>query len=206
MSVENTSTEEKIVAAAHKLFTQKGYAATKTRDIAEEAGINLALLNYYFRSKEKLFELIMADNLKQFLCSIESVTTDARTTYQEKFKLLVENYIDLFLDKPDMPIFILSEIRSNPLEMFQRVRFVKIFEGSIMSEQLREAIERREIEPINPVHILMNLLGMVVFPFVVKPIIQNVVGVEDANYREMMLVRKKMIPLWVEAMLQVKAD
>ncbi|WP_229203222.1 TetR/AcrR family transcriptional regulator [Dyadobacter jejuensis] len=204
--MENTSTEEKIVAAAHKLFTQKGYAATKTRDIAEEAGINLALLNYYFRSKEKLFELIMADNLKQFLCSIESVTTDARTTYQEKFKLLVENYIDLFLDKPDMPIFILSEIRSNPLEMFQRVRFVKIFEGSIMSEQLREAIERREIEPINPVHILMNLLGMVVFPFVVKPIIQNVVGVEDANYREMMLVRKKMIPLWVEAMLQVKAD
>ena len=60
------STEEKIKAAARKVFTQKGYSATRTRDIAEEAGLNLALLNYYFRSKEKLFELIMAEKMQQF--------------------------------------------------------------------------------------------------------------------------------------------
>ena len=65
--VKDISTEEKIRAAARKIFTQKGFAATRTRDIAEEAGINLALLNYYFRSKEKLFEQIMIEKV-QYLC------------------------------------------------------------------------------------------------------------------------------------------
>lgn len=55
------STEQKIIEAARKVFTRKGYSATRTRDIAEEAGLNLALLNYYFRSKQKLFELVMAE-------------------------------------------------------------------------------------------------------------------------------------------------
>ena len=67
ITAKDLSTEEKIKAAAKKLFTQKGFAATRTRDIAEEAGINLALLNYYFRSKEKLFELVMKENVQLFL-------------------------------------------------------------------------------------------------------------------------------------------
>ncbi len=60
----NASTEEKIKEAARRVFTQKGYAATRTRDIAEESGLNLALINYYFRSKEKLFDIIMLEHLQ----------------------------------------------------------------------------------------------------------------------------------------------
>ncbi|HLZ87627.1 MAG TPA: TetR family transcriptional regulator, partial [Puia sp.] len=65
--VKEASTEEKIMEAARKLFTQRGFAATRTRDIAEEAGINLALLNYYFRSKQKLFDIVMMENFRRFL-------------------------------------------------------------------------------------------------------------------------------------------
>src|ERR1700748_2737311 len=79
-TTEEISTEEKIKAAAKKLFTQKGFAATRTRDIAEEAGINLALLNYYFRSKEKLFELIMMENFRQFLQGIKVKFLDENMT------------------------------------------------------------------------------------------------------------------------------
>ena len=57
--MEPITTEEKIIRAADKIFTQKGYAATRTREIAEEAGTNLALLNYYFGSKEKLFRNVL---------------------------------------------------------------------------------------------------------------------------------------------------
>ena len=64
MSKKDTNTEDKILKAANKVFTQKGFAATRTRDIAAEAGINLALLNYYFRSKKKLFDIVMLENLK----------------------------------------------------------------------------------------------------------------------------------------------
>ena len=70
------STEDKIKDSSRKLFTQQGFAATKTRDIAKEAGINLALLNYYFRSKEKLFEIVMLENLGHFFQGIAIIVND----------------------------------------------------------------------------------------------------------------------------------
>ncbi|WP_025763454.1 TetR/AcrR family transcriptional regulator [Dyadobacter tibetensis] len=205
LSLENNSTQEKIIAAAHKLFTQKGYAATKTREIAEEAGINLALLNYYFRSKEKLFDMIMADNMQQFVLGLAQITNDKATSYQEKFALLASSYTDLLLNQPEMPIFILSEIRNNPVGLFQRVRLDKIILSSNMFEQVKEAMKRGEIQQINPMHILMNLLGLTVFPFVASPMLKQFGGMNEGAYRDLMLERKKMIPLWVAALLQVKA-
>src|ERR1041385_5554657 len=98
------SAEKKIIEAARKLFTEKGYHAIKTRDIANEAGINLALLNYYFRSKEKLFELIMKENMGQFMKVITEIVNDEKTTIQRKIEMLVANYIDMFSINPDMPL------------------------------------------------------------------------------------------------------
>src|SRR5215467_3762775 len=89
------STEEKIKHAARKLFTQKGYAGVRTRDIAAEAGINLALLNYYFRSKEKLFDIIMMENFKQFLQGIAMNIFDEKLSFEEKIEKLVIAYIDM---------------------------------------------------------------------------------------------------------------
>src|SRR5690606_14988663 len=95
----DTSTEEKIIQAARKVFMQKGYVATRTRDIAEEAGINLALLNYYFRSKEKLFQLIMVEKLQLLFSVILPIVNNDDLTLEEKVETLVENYINLLVDK-----------------------------------------------------------------------------------------------------------
>jgi len=78
------SAEQKIIEAARKLFTEKSFDAVKTRDIANEAGINLALLNYYFRSKEKLFEIVMQENMQKFFQSIVGIINDEETTIREK--------------------------------------------------------------------------------------------------------------------------
>ena len=88
------STEQKIMKAARNLFMEKGYHAIKTRDIANEAGINLALLNYYFRSKEKLFEIIMKENISQFMEIITGIVNDEKTSIEKKVEMLVANYID----------------------------------------------------------------------------------------------------------------
>src|SRR5215204_3162803 len=106
----DASTEEKIKEAARKVFTTKGYAAARTRDIAEEAGVNLALLNYYFRSKEKLFELIMLEALSGFMQNMGSVFNDENTTLEKKLMLIAEKVIDLFTLEPEMPLFIMSEL------------------------------------------------------------------------------------------------
>ena len=108
----DTSTEEKIIEAARKVFLEKGYAATRTRDIAEEAGINLALLNYYFRSKEKLFQLVMVENLQQLFSVVLPIVNNDELTLEQKLETLAENYIDLLIDNSDLPIFILSEMPS----------------------------------------------------------------------------------------------
>src|SRR3546814_7833693 len=80
----NISTEEKIKEAARKVFTRKGYAAARTRDIAEEAGINLALLNYYFRSKEKLFHQVMIERMQELFGVLIPVMNDTSTALETK--------------------------------------------------------------------------------------------------------------------------
>ena len=110
----DATTEEKIKATARLVFHKKGYAATRTRDIAEEAGINLALLNYYFRSKEKLFEIIMFETLFGFMQNMIMVLSDEKSSLEKKVKLFVSNYIDLIIKDPNIPIFMLSEIRNHP--------------------------------------------------------------------------------------------
>src|ERR1700740_358677 len=98
--VDDPSTEEKIKNAARVIFHKKGYAATRTRDIAEEAGINLALLNYYFRSKEKLFDIIMAESLHDFRKHITTALNDEKTSLENKIETFVSNYIDLLINQP----------------------------------------------------------------------------------------------------------
>ncbi len=82
-------TEEKIKEAARTVFTRKGFAATRTRDIAEEAGLNLALLNYYFRSKEKLFEIVMLEKMQVFFGFIGPIIYDDSTSLELKVEGIV---------------------------------------------------------------------------------------------------------------------
>lgn len=194
------STEEKIISAARKLFTQKGYDATKTRDIANEAGINLALLNYYFRSKEKLFEMIMEENMGQFMMVISHIVNNESTTREEKTEQLVSNYIDMLTRVPDMPLFVLTHMKNNPSQVKIRQRFL----GSHFMKQIQEEIKKGEIAPMNPVNIMMNIVGLTIFPFIGRPMIQNNNGITQEQFNALMQERKKLIPKWIEAILKAK--
>src|SRR6478609_280809 len=91
-NIRDTNTETRIKEAARIVFHKKGFAATRTRDIAQEANINLALLNYYFRSKERLFELIMFDTVTSFFETMGIVFNDETTSLEEKIALVAEKY------------------------------------------------------------------------------------------------------------------
>src|SRR3990170_6648264 len=138
------STEEKIKEAARVIFTQKGYAATRTRDIAEAAGINLALLNYYYRSKEKLFELIMFEKLGKFFGSIIPILNDVNASLEQKIVTFANSYIEFLAANPDLPLFILSEIRYNPEQFVNKLPVAKAFESHFV-KQLQE--RRADLHP-----------------------------------------------------------
>jgi AcrR family transcriptional regulator len=202
--VADSSTEEKIKNAARIIFHKKGYAATRTRDIAEEAGINLALLNYYFRSKEKLFDIIMLESLHDFRQHIIVALNDEKTSLESKIETLVSNYIDLLINQPDIPLFILSEIRNNPQALISKMNQKEIISKSYFIKQFQQAVQEGKIAPINPLHYIMNLIGMIVFPFVGRPILSHVGQLKQDDFNNLMEQRKKLIPKWLKAISKVK--
>jgi AcrR family transcriptional regulator len=203
-AVTPTSTEEKIKQAARKLFTQKGFAAVRTRDIAEEAGINLALLNYYFRSKQKLFDLVMMENFRQFLHIISGKLLDESIPVHHKIEIVVETYIDMLTQNPDLPLFILNEIRANPAHISAEIDKEAAPMRNLFFKQLQAAGEQGHIKQMEPLHFIANLVGLTVFPFVGKPILQRLTGTSDEAFYQYMQERKKLIPLWIKSIMSVQ--
>ena len=192
----DVSTEEKIKEAARKVFTRKGYAATRTRDIADEAGINLALLNYYFRSKQKLFEQVMLEKVQQLFGHIAPVLNDHGSSLEYKVEQIVARYIDMITANPDLPLFVLSEIRNHPEHFAQTFQIGALIEQSSFIKQLKE--KRPDIHPL---HFLMNTLSMTVFPFIAMPVFKTIGAADETQFSVMMSERKSLIPVWVKAIL-----
>lgn len=185
--------EERIKEAARKVFTRKGYAATRTRDIAEEAGINLALLNYYFRSKEKLFQVIMLEKVEQIFGVLKPVINDPTTTLMQKVELLASHYIDLLLENPDLPFFVLYEMKNNPMRFSPHVGGDGFVRKSELFRQFKEARPGAD-----PIQYLTNLFSLIIFPFVAQPLERHFFGMDDRGYRTFMEARKKQIPHWIK--------
>jgi AcrR family transcriptional regulator len=197
--VADLSTEEKIKEAARKVFTRKGYSATRTRDIAEEAGLNLALLNYYFRSKEKLFGIVMVEKMQKFFGFLLPIINNPSTSLESKLENLSAGYIDLLLTNPDLPFFVLAEIRNNPDLITNFAQKKDFLRDSVFIKQVRE--KKTELDPFQ---FLLSLLGMCIFPFVMKPGFQKLTDTDDQKFKQMMLERKKLIPVWSKAILKAK--
>ncbi|MGO1671886.1 MAG: TetR/AcrR family transcriptional regulator [Sphingobacterium sp.] len=190
----NCTTEERIIDAARQVFIQKGYSATRTRDIADKAGINLALLNYYFRSKEKLFQLIMEEKMQLLFSVIFPVANDEHLTLDEKLRLLIENYIDMLLENPDLPLFVIGEIKTNPGGFKDKLQVPGILENSSLIRQLRE--RRSDVEPVQ---FIVSLLGMTIFPFISRQILFP----DDDTFKRLMQERKALATKWIKVILEV---
>lgn len=193
------STEEKIKEAARKVFTQKGYAATRTRDIAEEAGINLALLNYYFRSKEKLFEIVMLEKMQKFFGVLAPILNDTATTLENKVEGITSKYVDLLLENPELPLFVLSELRNSPGQFAKIAQKADFLNESVFIKQ----IEKKRPD-VHPFQFFVSLLGMCLFPFLMRPVLQKMTNMKDKAFTQMMLERKELIPAWTKALLKTK--
>jgi AcrR family transcriptional regulator len=202
----NASTEEKIKEAARIVFTRKGYAATRTRDIAEESGYNLALINYYFRSKEKLFDIIMLEQLQVFVQSISGIVNDQTTTLQEKINLLVSHYIDMLIANPGLPIFIMNEVNANPEKFISKIGIDVGIKDVFILKQWQEMAGRHNAPTINPLHLIMNLVSMTVFPFIASPLLRNKTEMSLEQFNSMMMERKKLIPVWIMAIVRSTVD
>ena len=200
-NTNNISAEERIKAAARKVFHQKGYAATRTRDIAEEAGINHAMLNYYFRSKEKLFQIVMTETMTQFFKGVGVILNDETTSLDEKIERVVANYINLLLEEPELPTFMFNEVRANPESFVVNTPILQALEHSVLARQYAEAVAQGRITEPNLMHTVLNVISLVIFPFIAQPIFTALSRTDKEAYKALMLQRKTLIPQWIKAIL-----
>jgi len=200
-NTKDTSTEDRIKAAARKVFHQKGYAGTRTRDIAEEAGINHAMLNYYFRSKEKLFDIVMIETMAYFFQGVGTILNDESTSLEEKIERVVANYIDLLLEEPELPTFMFNEVRTNPEPFVANTPIIQALEHSVLAQQYAEAVAQGRITEPNLIHTVLNVISLVIFPFIAQPIFTALSRTNKEAYKALMLQRKALIPQWIKAIL-----
>jgi AcrR family transcriptional regulator len=190
--MDKLTTEQKIISAADKLFTQKGYAATKTREIAEEAETNLALLNYYFGSKENLYKKVVKEKFRMLIGVIGPILSDESFTLEGKIKTIIENYTNLLLENEELPIFILNELTVNK-ELFTEItQNARQIAQPVIEKQLKE----RNIE-MSAASFVVNTLSLTLFPFVAKPLIVSSGLVKEADFTSFVSERKEEIFEWI---------
>jgi len=185
------TTEEKIYEAARQIFILKGMEGARMQEIADEAGINKALLHYYFRSKEKLFEAVFRDIFSKFFTKFRITLTSMSST-TEKVIEFVDNYIDLIQTNPYVPQFIINELNRDP-KMLKNLMFESGVEPHQILQLFNNSPESGEKIKIDPRHFVVSILGMLIFPFAARPLLQMVYFNDDTEAYNQFLNERKMI-------------
>ncbi len=195
MSEKDQNTEAQILNAARNVFIRKGYHGARMQEIANEAGMNKALVHYYFRSKEKLFRQIFMDVFARFFPAIGNVLTNEEMPVMKKIEFFVHSYIDLLAENSFIASFIIMEINRDPEETLNLMQEItgdmrgQYFAG--FKASLDKAIENEEVAPVDFRQLIINTISMCVFPFIGRPLVQFMMFNNDNDAFEAFLENRK---------------
>ena len=143
----------------------------------------------------------MLENFGQFVSGLKAVVNDKKTQLGEKIDAIVELYINQLSENPDLPLFILNEVRSNPKTLKTGGLTKEMLLKSQFMLQLTEELKQNKKTDLNPLHLVINIFSMTIFPFVAAPLILKVANLSNQDFRLMMEERKSLIPQWLKKML-----
>lgn len=187
------STEEQILKVARKVFMQHGYDGTSMQMIADEAGINKSLLHYYYRSKEKLFREVFSKVFSQFIPHL-GIIFMSDMGLEQKIYAFADRYIDVFIENPLIPIFVMQELSKNPDYLAELVKGAGIDPEHLLGK-ISQALENEGVYIRDPRHFFVNLVGLCIFPFAARPLVQRMLfGNDEEAYNEFLEERKKEVP------------
>ncbi|MGA2298559.1 MAG: TetR/AcrR family transcriptional regulator [FCB group bacterium] len=194
MPKPDVNTETLIYEAAKRVFLKRGMSGARMQEIADEAGINKALLHYYFRTKERLFDEVCKDTLGQLLPElIKLMSSDI--DLEEKIYLFFHNHISFLQNNPFLPAFIINELNQNSARIEELLMKDLPFRNFRFYSQLQEKIANGTFIEISPVQFIINLLAWSVFPFVAKPLLKVLMfNFSEQNFEDIIENRKKMLP------------
>ena len=186
------TTEEKIFNAARIVFQRKGFSGARMQEIADEAGINKAMLHYCFKSKELLFKAVFSNAFGQLAPQINEIFNSQDSIFDKIIKF-THSYISFVMLNPYLPQFIIQEMNNNPEFVMSFMKNENRPNPAVLISQIETEIAEGVIKPINPKQLLMDIFSMTVFPFAAKVMMKGMIQISDSEFNEMMEERKTTI-------------
>jgi AcrR family transcriptional regulator len=190
MSENDKLTEEKIFDAATDVFVEKGLDGARMQDIADHAGINKALLHYYFRTKDKLFSAVFEMIAKKIFKKFAPVFDDD-LNLEAKIRFFFREHISFLQANPRLPGFLLNEVNRNPArikKLLNNIDFNNIWLQ--LYEQHKNELQKYNISQETLPQIMISMAAMSVFPFAARGILEGVLDKMGLDFNEYMEERK----------------
>ncbi len=193
-NIENLSCEAKILQAAEKEFVEKGYAGAKTIAIAKRAGVTHAMLHYYFRTKENLFNQVFDEKVKVMVGSIMQSFDQPGASLLDRIISGMSAHFDFLVANPDLPRFVVNELISVPER--QKIIFGKIkslVHGVLVmfQNEIDDHVKRGVFHPIKAIDLILDIASVNVSIFVTLPLIKTIAISDGSNIEDFFKSRKQ---------------
>ncbi len=186
------TTEAKIKDAARRVFISKGFNGCTSREIAKEAGMNVALVNYHFQSKGNLFDLVVSSVMEDFTLSMIDIF-HTNMPLINKARIFIDKEYEFLSKYPEIPNFIVNELGKKDKSFFECLDIKdKLFETKIF-DQIEEAQKNGEMRKIDIVSIMLLMMSNCHFPFIAKPMIQTIHSLNENEYRSQLIIHKQYV-------------
>ena len=195
--IKEHTTEKIILDAAKDVFQHKGMDGARMQEIADKAGINKAMLHYYYRSKQKLFEAVFKSAVNFMLPKIIKIINTEDHLFN-KIENFTNKYISFISKHSYMPLFIINELNRNP-DLLKTIFANKIdndLEQKLVN-QINELVEKGEIRKTQPEQLLLDIMSLSIFPVVGKPLLQNILQKNNTEYKKLIKQRKTYVAKFV---------
>jgi len=195
-NTKDKNTENQILNAAKNIFQRKGMDGSRMQEIADEAGINKALLHYYYRSKQLLFEAVFKTAFSMLAPQLNKIINDDSNLF-DKIKKFTNNYISFVIKHPYLPNFIFQELNRNP-DFVIKLQKDKDFPNiEKFKKQIDDCAAKGIIRPIKAEQLFINILALNIFPFIGAPLLKGFIEVNHDEYQKLMNERKEEVATFI---------
>lgn len=192
--MDKSETEAKIIQAAEHEFLTKGFAGARTTSIAQAAGVTHAMLHYYFRTKENLFERIATEKLALLKQLLIVPLDDFALTLDEVIRHIINRHIDFLMQNPDLPRFILTELFSDPSRARMLPIKIRGLADEVMNQlqmKINDAAEKGSCRAVDARMLMLDIVSLNVFSFVAYPLVKGLICVDEEQIDAFMEMRKR---------------
>ncbi|MVW91563.1 TetR/AcrR family transcriptional regulator [Elizabethkingia meningoseptica] len=189
--VKKEDTEELIKQTAKQLFFGEGRFKATTQEIADAAGVNRTSINYYFRSRDNLFNIVFEEAMQQMNQNHNAILL-SDLPFKEKLGSWLEDELASAIQYPFLEIYIVTQIASNKGKSIKDEDHIEAI-TNVLEKELTAEIEKGTIRPISTIQYMLNIASLVSFPTCMRPLVQESFKLNDGDFEQILKERKQVI-------------